>query len=71
MERARENSHCFKLGGKKKGPKYYTTKYLRKHSELFDGMEMISYEEVGRLMSEENCEKVAWWKHLIPLNKYF
>lgn len=49
MERARENSHCFKLGGKKKGPKYYTTKYLRKHSELFDGMEMISYEEVIRL----------------------
>ena len=53
MERARESSHCFIFGSKKKvtnpctsSNKYYTTKYLRKHSELFDGMEMISYEEV-------------------------
>ncbi|KAF7633053.1 hypothetical protein Mgra_00007548 [Meloidogyne graminicola] len=45
VERARESSHCFIFGGNK----YYTTKYLRKHSELFDGMEMISYEEVVRL----------------------
>ncbi|KAL3072339.1 hypothetical protein niasHT_034539 [Heterodera trifolii] len=51
MERARENSHCFKFSKKKSGNKYYTTKYLRKHSELFDGMEMISYEEVVRLAS--------------------
>lgn len=49
MERARDNSHCFIFGGKKKGSKYYTTKYLRKHSELFDGMEMISYEEVWHI----------------------
>ncbi|KAI3420854.1 hypothetical protein GPALN_014473 [Globodera pallida] len=50
MERARENSHCFMFSKKKSGSsKYYTTKYLRKHSELFDGMEMISYEEVIRL----------------------
>uniref|UniRef100_A0A1I8C1W0 Peripheral plasma membrane protein CASK n=1 Tax=Meloidogyne hapla TaxID=6305 RepID=A0A1I8C1W0_MELHA len=56
MERARESSHCFIFGSKKKvnnpctsSNKYYTTKYLRKHSELFDGMEMISYEEVVRL----------------------
>uniref|UniRef100_A0A915MXJ7 Uncharacterized protein n=1 Tax=Meloidogyne javanica TaxID=6303 RepID=A0A915MXJ7_MELJA len=43
MERARESSHCFIFGSKKKvtnpctsSNKYYTTKYLRKHSELFD-----------------------------------
>lgn len=55
MERARESSHCFLFGGKKKGSgKYYTTKYLRKHPELFDGTELISYEEVNDFINNKS-----------------
>uniref|UniRef100_A0AC35FQJ7 Uncharacterized protein n=1 Tax=Panagrolaimus sp. PS1159 TaxID=55785 RepID=A0AC35FQJ7_9BILA len=46
MERAKDGSHCMWFNKKKK---YYTTKYLRKHSELFDQMDLVTYEEVVRL----------------------
>jgi guanylate kinase len=46
MERAKDGSHCMWFNKKKK---YYTTKYLRKHSELFDQMDLVTYEEVIRL----------------------
>ncbi|KIH69172.1 hypothetical protein ANCDUO_00487 [Ancylostoma duodenale] len=29
--------------------KYYTTKYLQKHSALFDQLDLVTYEEVMRL----------------------
>uniref|UniRef100_A0A7E4VVL5 Peripheral plasma membrane protein CASK n=1 Tax=Panagrellus redivivus TaxID=6233 RepID=A0A7E4VVL5_PANRE len=48
MERAKDGSHCLWFNKKKK---YYTTKYLRKHSELFDQMDLVTYEEVVRLTS--------------------
>ena len=47
MERAKENASCAWFSRRKK---YYTTKYLRKHSDLFD-LEVVSYEEVVRLAS--------------------
>uniref|UniRef100_A0A0N5AU21 Peripheral plasma membrane protein CASK n=1 Tax=Syphacia muris TaxID=451379 RepID=A0A0N5AU21_9BILA len=48
MERAKENitAHCMWFNKKKK---YYTTKYLQKHSALFDQLDLVSYEEVIRL----------------------
>jgi len=48
MERAKDESHCLWFNKKKK---YYTTKYLRKHSDLFDQMDLVTYEEVVRLTS--------------------
>jgi calcium/calmodulin-dependent serine protein kinase len=34
-----------------KKKKYYTTKYLQKHSALFDQLDLVTYEEVVRLPS--------------------
>lgn len=48
MEQNREGSSCLWFGRKKK---YYTTKYLRRHSEVFDQLDLRSYEEVVRLPS--------------------
>lgn len=48
MERQKENSTCLWFNKKKK---YYTTKYLRKHSELFEQLDLVTYEEVVRLTS--------------------
>ncbi|KAE9554178.1 hypothetical protein FO519_002599 [Halicephalobus sp. NKZ332] len=48
MERAKDESHCLWFNKKKK---YYTTKYLRKHSDIFDQMDLVTYEEVVRLTS--------------------
>uniref|UniRef100_A0A914VSS9 Peripheral plasma membrane protein CASK n=1 Tax=Plectus sambesii TaxID=2011161 RepID=A0A914VSS9_9BILA len=48
MERAKDNSHCMWFNKKKK---YYTTKYLQKHSALFDQLDLVTYEEVVRLPS--------------------
>uniref|UniRef100_A0AC34QGE1 Peripheral plasma membrane protein CASK n=1 Tax=Panagrolaimus sp. JU765 TaxID=591449 RepID=A0AC34QGE1_9BILA len=48
MERAKDGTHCLWFNKKKK---YYTTKYLRKHSDLFDQMDLVTYEEVVRLTS--------------------
>ncbi|KAK0403472.1 hypothetical protein QR680_016938 [Steinernema hermaphroditum] len=48
MERAKDNSHCMWFSKKKK---YYTTKYLQKHSSLFDQLDLVTYEEVVRLAS--------------------
>lgn len=48
MERAKEQSHCMWFNKKKK---YYTTKYLRKHSDLFEQLDLVTYEEVIRLSS--------------------
>ncbi|CAB3399702.1 unnamed protein product [Caenorhabditis bovis] len=46
MERAKNTSHCMWFNKKKK---YYTTKYLQKHSALFDQLDLVTYEEVMRL----------------------
>lgn len=46
MERAKDNTHCMWFNRKKK---YYTTKYLQKHSALFDQLDLVTYEEVMRL----------------------
>ncbi|CAD6189250.1 unnamed protein product [Caenorhabditis auriculariae] len=46
MERAKNSSHCMWFNKKKK---YYTTKYLQKHSALFDQLDLVTYEEVMRL----------------------
>ncbi|CAG9529528.1 unnamed protein product [Cercopithifilaria johnstoni] len=46
MERAKHNTHCMWFNKKKK---YYTTKYLQKHSALFDQLDLVTYEEVIRL----------------------
>ncbi|CAI5455732.1 unnamed protein product [Caenorhabditis angaria] len=48
MERAKNscNTHCMWFNKKKK---YYTTKYLQKHSALFDQLDLVTYEEVMRL----------------------
>lgn len=46
MERAKDNSHCMWFNRRKK---YYTTKYLQKHSALFDQLDLVTYEEVMRL----------------------
>ncbi|KAK5968265.1 Peripheral plasma membrane protein CASK [Trichostrongylus colubriformis] len=46
MERAKDNSHCMWFTRRKK---YYTTKYLQKHSALFDQLDLVTYEEVMRL----------------------
>ncbi|VDN04558.1 unnamed protein product [Thelazia callipaeda] len=46
MERAKDNTHCMWFNKKKK---YYTTKYLQKHSALFDQLDLVTYEEVIRL----------------------
>ncbi|EJW82038.1 lin-2, partial [Wuchereria bancrofti] len=46
MEQAKDNTHCMWLNKKKK---YYTTKYLQKHSALFDQLDLVTYEEVVRL----------------------
>ncbi|PAV73782.1 hypothetical protein WR25_16302 [Diploscapter pachys] len=48
MERAKDQSHCMWFNKKKK---YYTTKYLQKHSALFDQLDLVTYEEVMRLSS--------------------
>uniref|UniRef100_A0A1I7US19 Peripheral plasma membrane protein CASK n=1 Tax=Caenorhabditis tropicalis TaxID=1561998 RepID=A0A1I7US19_9PELO len=39
-------AHCMWFNKKKK---YYTTKYLQKHSALFDQLDLVTYEEVMRL----------------------
>ncbi|EYB92577.1 hypothetical protein Y032_0192g1357 [Ancylostoma ceylanicum] len=46
MERAKDHSHCMWFSRRKK---YYTTKYLQKHSALFDQLDLVTYEEVMRL----------------------
>ncbi|CAJ0609524.1 unnamed protein product [Cylicocyclus nassatus] len=46
MERAKDHSHCMWFNRRKK---YYTTKYLQKHSALFDQLDLVTYEEVMRL----------------------
>ncbi|EFP08057.1 CRE-LIN-2 protein [Caenorhabditis remanei] len=48
MERSKNscNTHCMWFNKKKK---YYTTKYLQKHSALFDQLDLVTYEEVMRL----------------------
>ncbi|KAJ1365879.1 Protein lin-2, partial [Parelaphostrongylus tenuis] len=46
MERAKDQSHCMWFNRRKK---YYTTKYLQKHSALFDQLDLVTYEEVMRL----------------------
>ncbi|CAD5234191.1 unnamed protein product [Bursaphelenchus xylophilus] len=46
MERAKDNHTCMWFNKKKK---YYTTKYLRKHSDLFEQVDLVTYEEVVRL----------------------
>uniref|UniRef100_A0A8R1HWN0 Uncharacterized protein n=1 Tax=Caenorhabditis japonica TaxID=281687 RepID=A0A8R1HWN0_CAEJA len=48
MERSKNscNPHCMWFNKKKK---YYTTKYLQKHSALFDQLDLVTYEEVMRL----------------------
>lgn len=33
-----------------KKKKYYTTKYLQKHSALFDQLDLVTYEEVVSLV---------------------
>uniref|UniRef100_A0A0N4Z7B8 MAGUK p55 subfamily member 6-like n=1 Tax=Parastrongyloides trichosuri TaxID=131310 RepID=A0A0N4Z7B8_PARTI len=43
MERAKEGSNCMWFNKKKK---YYTTKYLRKHSNIFEQLDLVTYEEV-------------------------
>ncbi|VDM54480.1 unnamed protein product [Angiostrongylus costaricensis] len=43
MERAKDQSHCMWFNRRKK---YYTTKYLQKHSALFDQLDLVTYEEV-------------------------
>lgn len=48
IERTKENSSCLWFNKKKK---YYTTKFLRKHSDVFEQLEFVSYEEVVRLPS--------------------
>jgi calcium/calmodulin-dependent serine protein kinase len=48
VEQQRESSHCAWLSRKKK---YYTTKYLRKHSEVYEKLNLVTYEEVVRLAS--------------------
>ncbi|KAH7719910.1 peripheral plasma membrane protein CASK-like isoform 1 [Aphelenchoides avenae] len=45
MEKAKDNSTCLWFNKKKK---YYTTKYLRKHSDIFDQLDLVTYEEVER-----------------------
>ncbi|KAI6205715.1 hypothetical protein M3Y94_00823800 [Aphelenchoides besseyi] len=44
----KDNASCTWFSKRKK---YYSTKYLRKHSELFDSMNLVTYEEVVRLSS--------------------
>ncbi|VDK82253.1 unnamed protein product [Cylicostephanus goldi] len=39
-------AHCMWFNRRKK---YYTTKYLQKHSALFDQLDLVTYEEVMRL----------------------
>ncbi|CAJ0937952.1 unnamed protein product, partial [Mesorhabditis belari] len=49
MERHKDNclpAHCMWFNKKKK---YYSTKYLQKHSTLFDQLDLVTYEEVMRL----------------------
>ncbi|CAJ0575124.1 unnamed protein product, partial [Mesorhabditis spiculigera] len=49
MERAKDTclpAHCMWFNKKKK---YYSTKYLQKHSTLFDQLDLVTYEEVMRL----------------------
>lgn len=41
MEKAKDNSTCLWFNKKKK---YYTTKYLRKHSDIFDQLDLVTYE---------------------------
>ncbi|KAI6243847.1 hypothetical protein M3Y99_00049800 [Aphelenchoides fujianensis] len=49
MERSnKDNASCTWFSRRKK---YYTTKFLRKHSELFDQLDLVTYEEVVRLSS--------------------
>lgn len=40
------SAHCMWFNRKKK---YYTTKYLQKHSALFDQLDLVTYEEVRML----------------------
>ncbi|VDO37177.1 unnamed protein product [Haemonchus placei] len=47
MERAKDNSHCMWFAKRKK---YYSTKYLQKHSALFDQLDLVTYEEVHALV---------------------
>lgn len=46
MERAKDGNSCMWFNKRKK---YYTTKYLRKHSDLFEQLDLVTYEEVIRL----------------------
>ncbi|KAI1716437.1 guanylate kinase domain-containing protein [Ditylenchus destructor] len=48
MEKVKDNSTCLWFNKKKK---YYTTKYLRKHSDVFEHLDLVTYEEVIRLSS--------------------
>ncbi|KAI1724332.1 protein kinase domain-containing protein [Ditylenchus destructor] len=48
MEKVKDNSACLWFNKKKK---YYTTKYLRKHSDVFEHLDLVTYEEVIRLSS--------------------
>jgi calcium/calmodulin-dependent serine protein kinase len=45
MEKAKDNSTCLWFNKKKK---YYTTKFIRKHSEVVDQLDLVTYEEVER-----------------------
>ncbi|EPB75662.1 PDZ/DHR/GLGF domain protein [Ancylostoma ceylanicum] len=49
MERAKDHSHCMWFSRRKK---YYTTKYLQKHSALFDQLDLVTYEEVVMRLSQ-------------------
>lgn len=46
MEKAKDNSTCLWFNKKKK---YYTTKYLRKHSDIFDQLDLVTYEVVRKI----------------------
>jgi calcium/calmodulin-dependent serine protein kinase len=48
IERTKDNQACTWLSKKKK---YYTTKYLSKHQEMFEQLDLVTYEEVVRLSS--------------------
>lgn len=45
--------------------KYYSHKYLQKHSALFDQLDLVTYEEVVRLPSYRSVLFVSTFLHLM------
>lgn len=52
-----------------KKKKYYTTKYLQKHSALFDQLDLVTYEEVNRAFICRT-DRLFWVLQVMRLSQY-